>query len=95
MNRFLTAVLNPPFFVYLLLILAFPRWAWPAVPTPIPTSVLPVDFPTWCAWKREGRFEHLISTKDGVYVVCQHGTWLFKNLMTPAVRVTLAPGIPQ
>jgi hypothetical protein len=97
-DRFLTAVLNPPALLYLLLMLAFPRVAWPATPSPmptdIPTSVLPLSLHDFCEARGQGsNVGRGILTERGLYVRCERGDWLLTKVGVPALKVTPMPGL--
>src|SRR5580692_11030604 len=103
-DRLLTAVLNPPALLYILLCCAWPNVAWPQTPapriTPIPESVLPIDnegFDAWCKARHQGRVEHLISTPQGLYVGCKGEargrSWLWTKVGVPAIEVPALPGL--
>jgi hypothetical protein len=71
--------------------------AMPApAPTPIPQTVLPVDYPGWCAHHRAGPFEGLIAIPGrGVVVACRRASYLFTRVGVPPIVSTPFPGLPQ
>lgn len=93
------AILNVAFLAYLLLTLAFPRVAWPATPapTPIPLSVLPLSYDSFCEGKHQGHVaRRLYVAGVGTYVVCGRNparAWLFTKVGVP-MESTPVPGLP-
>jgi hypothetical protein len=99
-------LLNVVGLLIILILDACPNTAFPATPTPpgvyytspkitpIPESVLPIDFPGFCAQHRAGAYTGLVSTSRGVYIVCSHGhAWLFTKVGVPPIETTPVPGL--
>lgn len=68
------------------------------MPTPIPTSVLPLSYDSFCEGKHQGRVaRRLYVAGVGTFVVCDHNparAWLFTKVGVP-VESTPLPGLPQ
>jgi hypothetical protein len=78
--------LNVAALLYLLLIAAFPRVAWPAGPSPVPSpmATLPVNYDQFCASRHSGAYQGLATSPAlGVVVMCEKADYRFYRSAVP------------